>query len=58
MLVVGGSDECVWVGGVQMGGCTVMSKASWIMATWEPPCEQTDACENNTFPQLNLMGGK
>ena len=32
------------------------SNASWVMVTWDPPpsFEQTDACDNITFPQLHL----
>ena len=25
------------------------------MVTWGPLCEQTDSCENITFPQLHLL---
>ena len=31
---------------------------SWVLVTWEPPCEQTDTSENTVFPQLRWPSGK
>ena len=33
---------------------TVISNGSWLMVTWDPSWEQTDICENITFPQPRL----
>ena len=53
------SDVCV------LGGCTVRSNASWVMATWRPPPPmdgrtdwRTDKNENITFPQLRWRAVK
>ena len=32
--------------------CMALSKASWVMVTWDSPCRQTHTTENIIFPQL------
>ena len=53
----GGVGTCVFSDGHQMSlaGGGYLSNSSWVMVTWRPLCEQTDACGNITFMQFHLQ---
>ena len=52
MSLAGGETRCrVFAhdeGDGNGGPCMLKFKASWVMVTWDLPCEQTDMTENIT----------